>query len=469
MSTLNILGMDYGASNGRGFVGIYDGNKLCLREVNRFSNTPITLFTGIYWNIIELYRELINSVINAKKMSVPINSIGIDSWAQDFGIIDRQGNLLGFPYHYRDPGHIRGFNEVIEQYSEYELFQGSGIIPYNISTLFQLVSMKNRAKSVLECGHKLLFIPGILSYFLTGEVNCDSNLASVTAMYSIPANEWRKKLLSDLGLPDLLPDIIEHSKIAGRIVDPELKQVGVSGVPVIMVPQHDTASAFTAISAYDEEDTVYVSCGTWGIMGVPTPEPQIDRKFFTGGFCNELGYGNQNYLVKNTAGLWVLQECIKEWTYEGYKVDYGYLDEFTENNPARSLIDLDDGLFMQSGNMNAKIKKYCELSGQVSPSGREEVYSCITYSLADKISKSIEELEILTCKKYKNIHIVGGGSKSKPLCKIIKRNTGKHVIAGPHEATVIGNILAQLVYWNEINSLKEMKDIITESFPVITY
>jgi len=464
MKTLNVLGVDYGASNGKGVVGAFDGNMLCLREVNRFKNKPLILRSGMYWDIMALYRELKNSILAAKDMFHTINSVGIDTWAQDFGIIDAQGNILGFPHHYRDLRHVNGYKEVIKQYSEYELYDKAGIPPSAVCTLSQLVSMKNSEKVALEHGHKLLFIPNIFNYLLTGEVYCDSSIASMTSMYSIREKGWNKQLLDCFGLPDLLPDTISHSKVVGGITDPELKEYGVGEIPVVMVVQHDTTSAFTTISACDEGDTAYISCGTWGIVGAPVNEPIINKQAFDMGFCNELGYNEQNYLVKNITGLWVMQECVREWENEGFKVDYEYFDNFTENNPARSLIDLGDELFMQPGNMNSKVLSFCEAAGQTPPSSREEIYSCITYSLANEFCKILEQLEALTSKKYKNVHIVGGGSKNKPLCKIIKEITGKRIIAGPSEATVIGNIIAQLINMKEAKNLAEIKDIISNSF-----
>jgi len=469
MKTLNVLGMDYGASNGKGVVGLFDGNRISLREVNRFLNTPVILSTGMYWDIIALYRELRNSIISAQKIGLPVESVGIDSWAQDFGIIDKQGNLLGFPHHYRDVRCIDGFKDVTGRHSEYELFCKTGINPSYICTLFQLYSMKKSEKAALQHGYRLLFIPNILTYFLTGTVNCDSTLASMTAMYSIPERNWIKQLIKDLELPDLLPDIAVHSENVGRVTDPVLHQAGAGNIPVVMVAQHDTASALTTISAYDEGDTAYVSCGTWAIIGAPVSKPLINRQVFESGFCNELGYKEQNFLVKNTAGLWVLQECMREWEYEGYEIDYDYFDDFTEKNPANSLIDLDDELFMQPGKMNSKVINYCKNTGQIPPSTREEIYSCITYSLADKFCKILEQLETLTCKKYKKVHIVGGGSKNKPLCKLIKEKTEKNVIAGPQEATVIGNIVVQLLHFREIGLLSEVREIISNSFSVESY
>lgn len=469
MNTLNILGMDYGASNGKGVVGIFDGNSLSLREVNRFRNTPVLLSRGIYWDIVALYREIAKSILAAKKQSIPVSSIGIDTWAQDFGIIDDMGNLLGFPHHYRDLRRLSGYRYVLERYSEYDLFHDSGMVPSDVCTLFQLASMKKNEKAALENGYRLLFIPSILTYFLTGEICCDSTLASMTIMYSIPEHSWRKQLLKDLGIPDMLPDIARHSSIAGRITDPELEQAGAGGIPVVMVAQHDTASALLAISAYDEGETVYISCGTWAMIGAPVSKPIISKEVFESRFCNELGYSDQNYIIKNITGLWVLQECVREWENEGYRVDYDYLDEFTEKNPSYSLIDLEDESFMQPGKMSSKIESYCKRTGQIPPVCREEIYSCITYSLATKLCEVIKQLEKLTGKEYRRVHIVGGGSKNKPLCRRIRQNTGKHLIAGPHEATVIGNIIAQLVNANEIGLAEEAKELVYKSFSVDKY
>lgn len=469
METLNFLGMDYGASSGKGIAGMYNGNKLTLKEVNRFRNLPLNLSMGIYWDIFALYRELRNSITNMYKLSLPIYSIGIDSWAQDFGIIDKQGNLLGFPHHYRDLRRIDGFRDVLARYSEDELFQNSGMVPFNVCTLFQLASMKKNEKALLESGHRLLFIPNILTYFLTGEISCDSTIASMTVFYNMTKFKWNKQLLEELRLPDLLPDITGHSSAAGRINDPELVQAGAGGIPIVMAAQHDTASAFTAISAYDEGETAYISCGTWAIVGAPVGNPIIDSDVLENGFCNGLGYMNKVYLFKNITGLWVLQECIREWEYEGFKVDYDYLDGFTEKNIFYSLIELDDESFMQPGEMSSKVLAYYRRNGQALPTCREEFYSCIIYSLAFKLAEVIKQLESLTCRKYKKVHIVGGGSKSKPLCRLIAKMAGKQVIAGPHEATVIGNLISQLVYAHEVNSFDEVKEVINTSFDVENY
>lgn len=469
MKTLNFLGMDYGASNGKGVVGSFDGDILVLNEVNRFHNFPVILPTGIYWDILALYSELRNSVSAAQKKSLTINSIGIDSWAQDFGIIDRQGNLLGIPHSYRDPRRITGYNEALDRYSDYQLFIRTGIVPNDVCTLFQLISMKGSEKSILEGASRLMFIPNLLAYFLTGEISCDSTIASMSLMYSVPSHGWIKDLLEEFGIPSILPEITPHSELIGRVMDPELQQLGAGDVPVISIAQHDTMSAFATVSAIDGGETAYISCGTWTIIGAPVKSPVINREVFQKGLSNEVGYENRIYLTKNITGLWILQECVREWKREGYKIDYDYLDDYAEKSTFPSSINPENETFMQPSNMNAKIMNYCRFTGQPLPSCREEMYVCILRGLADKMSLAVRELEQVTGVKYDKIHIVGGGAKSRPLCRLVKEYSGKQVLAGPHEATVIGNIITQLIYSGEIKSIEEAGEIIHKSFPIIYY
>ena len=467
MKTLNFLGMDYGASNGKGVIGCFDGNLITLNELNRFYNYPIILPKGLYWNIFSLYSELKKSIIAAWKRSIKIHYIGIDSWAQDFGIIDKQGNLLGIPHNYRDIRHQEGFNKVINKYSEYELFMKTGIVPNEVCTLFQLISMKQYEKSILENAFKMMFIPNLLTYFLTGEISCDSSIASMSLMYNVSSHTWIQELTKEFNLPDILPEITLYSKTVGKIIDPELRQICERDIPVINIAQHDTMSAFLTASAFEKEETVYISCGTWAMIGAPIEKPIKEKKAFQNGFSNEVGYDNQVYLTKNLTGLWIFQECIKEWEREGYSVNYDYLDSYAEKSKFSSFINPEDEIFIQPYNMSAKIINFCKITEQNIPSSREEIYICILRGLADRMSKAVEELEQITGVGYNRIHIIGGGSKIGPLCKLINEYTGKQVFAGPHEATVIGNIISQAISSGEIGSIREAGEVIYRSFSVI--
>jgi sugar (pentulose or hexulose) kinase len=460
--------MDFGASSGKAVMGAFNGNSIRLYELKRFLNYPVILPKGLYWNIFSLYNEIKKSLFYAYKKSIEISSLGINSWAQDFGLIDVQGNLLGTPRCYRDIRHNDGFKIAINKYSKYELFLKSGIIPSNVCTLFQLISMKHYEISIIENADKMLFIPGLLIYFLTGNNNCDTSLASMSLMYDPVSKNWLYKILESFNLPDIFPEITPLPSVVGNIIDPELIQINKT-ISVTNVVQHDTMSAFLTASFFGKEKTIYISLGTWLIIGAPINKAIKTEKVFKQGFSNEVGFNNNTYLCKNLTGLWIFQECIKEWQREGYKVDYNYLDGYAEKSNFSSCIDLENEMFSKPHNMSKKIVDFCKATNQKIPTNKEEIYMCILWGIVVKISDTVRELESLTNLKYDYLHIVGGGSKIKPLCKLIKSFTGMQVLAGPDEATVIGNITVQMLSKNELKDIKEVKEVIRKSFPLTVY
>jgi rhamnulokinase len=469
MKTLNVLGMDYGASNGRGIVGRFDGNRLSIEEIHRFPNHAIRVFSNIYWDILSLFNEMKKTLIKIRAESIPISSIGIDSWGIDFGILDGQGNLMGNPHCYRDPRTTDILQEAFRIYDEYTLFSRTGMYPTNIGTLFQLLAMKASEASILEKGRTLLFIPNLLSYFLTGNIGCESTMASTSLLYSPFTGEWLKDLLAGYGLPEILPPIVAPGSTIGTLLQDIAMETGVGKVPVISVAQHDTASAIASVPALDKEKVVYISCGTWSVVGTGIKKPLVNEKALQSRFNNEMGFGNEIMFVKNITGLWILQECVREWMEEGYVVHYDSLNAEAEKCRFDSWIDVDSSDFTQPGNMSRKIREFCRKTGQREPQGRVEMYKCILLSLAHKYRETIDELKELTGNDFERIHMVGGGSRNGLLCRMTSRLTGKEVAAGPYEATVIGNLIAQLISLGEVKDTVEGIEIIRDSFPLVYY
>lgn len=469
MATINVLGMDYGASNGRGMIGRFDGDRLSIEEIHRFPNSPVTVLSSFYWDILSLFSELKKSIIKAKSQSIPVSTIGIDTWGIDFGITDAQGNLLGNPHHYRDNRTNDILKEAYEVFPEYEIFSKSGMHPLHICTLFQLLSMKKYESDILEKSKTMLFTPNLLNYFLTGNVNCESTMASSSLLYSPFTNNWIGEFLNRYELPEILPAVNKPGYIIGNILESVREETGAGNIKVVSVAQHDTASAIAAVPAENKQEVVYISCGTWSVVGTAIGRPIVNEAVLKNRFNNEIGYDNEIMFVKNITGLWVLQECVREWEIEGYKIDYSYMNEYAEKSGFASSIDVDDESFALPGNMSRKVVEYCKRTGQKPPENREEIYKSIILGLALKYREVIGQTEVLTGKKFDRIHIIGGGSRNKLLCRLTAKETGMEVVAGPYEATVIGNIMAQLIALGEIKDMAEGIQVIKNSFALEEY
>lgn len=471
MTTIDVLGIDLGASNGRGVIGSFDGNRLTLREAHRFTNGPVAIMKHLYWDIAHLYKETLQCIRAAETMSGNVAAIGIDGWSQDFGILDRNGNLLGLPHHYRDPRTDNVPAQIFEAMSPGELFAITGKMPSRVCTLFQLVAMREREQAALANGRHLLFMPNLLGYFLTGEINCDVTLASASALYDVSARGWSGTIGRKFGLPDLLPDIGGPGHTVGFIRDEVREQAGIRGdrsaLPLISVAQHDTVSAILAVEAKARPNAAYISSGTWSIVGITVESPILNDSAMQAELSNEPGYyGDTTYAVKYMTGLWIMQECIREW---GVAFDYERAQLNAEASRFASAIDVEDERFASPGGMNVKIADYCRDTGQPVPNGATETFMCIMKGLAQQYARTVSELASLTGRDVTEIHMVGGGSRNGYLCKLTAQLSGIAVVAGPHEASVVGNALVQLIALGEIGGIREASQMMRESFDMTTY
>ncbi len=469
MSERRVLAFDFGASSGRAMLGMYDGETLRLKEIHRFSNDPVTVGGTVYWDILRLFHEIKQGMVKAKHDG-GFDCIGIDTWGVDFGLLDKAGNLLENPIHYRDE-RTKGMIEQSFQYIPKERFyEITGNQFMELNTVFQLLSLKLKRPELLKQVDQMLLTPDLFTYFLTGERHAEYSIASTTQMMDAGTGTWSEEVLAKLGLPDhILSEIIPSGTIAGYLSERICEELDLPRIPVAAVASHDTQSAMIAVPA-KEDDFIFLSCGTWSLLGTELPRPIINEKSEKYNITNEGGHQGTTSFLKNIIGLWLIQESRRQWIREGSEFGFGELEDMAEKaEPLRSFIDPDAAEFGTQGNIPRRIRVYCEKTGQTVPADIAAVVRCIDESLALKYRRALEEIEDCTGKHYDTIYIVGGGTQSRLLCQFTANSCGRRVVAGPVEATVLGNVALQLVALGEIHSLKEARALIAGSQDISVY
>lgn len=441
------LAIDFGGGSGRVIAGYTSGGELQLETIYRFQNRQVRMGGHIYWDFLSLFEDMKKGIRMAVDKGYRILSIGIDTWGVDFGLIDRQGNLLGNPVCYRDsrtdgmPERVFG---RIDQRTHYAV---AGTQVMAINTLFQLYAMKQEESPLLKVADKLLFMPDLFSYFLTGVANNEYSIASTSELMDIRNRRWNYPLIRELGLPEhLFCDIVMPGESRG-FLKPEVKEeLGLDyDVEVIAVASHDTASAVYAIPAgADDEVTAFLSSGTWSLLGVLTDTPVLSEEARVNGFTNEGGAEGKICFLQNITGLWILQRLMGEWAEAGLCTDYDVLIPAAEKAEFASVINVDDTQFTSPVNMADAIIAYCRKNGQQVPETQGEFVKCVLLSLAERYKKGIEGLNRLLSRPVTKLQIIGGGSQNKYLNRLTAQATGLQVTAGPVEATAIGNIRAQM-------------------------
>lgn len=468
---LKLLAFDYGASSGRGILGRYDGKLLRLDEVHRFSNDPVMIGGSFYWDILRLYHEMKQGIIKCvKNGDGDFASLGIDTWGVDFGLLGKDGKLLGIPFHYRDSRNEGMIEEACKIVPKTEIYRETGIQFLKFNTLYQLLSMVREASPVLEKAETMLFIPDLLNYFLTGIKRSEYTITSTSQMYDPVRGDWARGLLSRLGIPDrILTDIISAGNVVGSLQSSLCQELGIGQVPVVAVAEHDTGSAVAAVPAVNGK-YAYLSSGTWSLLGTELDAPLINEAAYKLNYTNEGGINNTTRLLKNIMGLWIYQECMRAWEASGQCDSHEELaSAAAKAEPFASLIDPDADDFYSPGNMPARIRDYCRRTGQKVPDGKGEIVRCIMESLALKYRMTLEGLEGLIGYKVPVLHVVGGGTKNTMLNRFTANAIGRPVITGPIEATAIGNLAAQLLALGEVADLGEARLLIKDSFPTTEY
>ncbi|MDR4945141.1 rhamnulokinase [Neobacillus cucumis] len=466
-----VWAFDLGASNGRLMVSGFDGKRFYLEEVHRFSNHPVHLTGHYYWDILRIFQEMKNgiskSIKNGHKL---IESLSIDTWGVDFGLLSETGELLSNPYSYRDPQTNDSFKEIMDVIPREVLFTRTGVEPAAINTICQLYAIKKNNPVLIEKAKTLLLTPNLLSYFFSGVKANEYTISTTTSLFNVHERNWDSGLMARLNLPaKIMADIVMPGTILGPTLDSIQTEFGISPVKVIAGAGHDTACALAALPI-KTGNSAFMSCGTWILMGVQVKDPIINEKSLEWGFTNEGTADGEFRLLKNIMGLWLIQACRSVWAKDGKLFTYEDEAELIKNaKPFTSFIDPDDPSFFNPENMPKQIRDFCIKSGQQPPETEGDFLRCILESLSLKYRWVLEKLETLTGNRIEVIHMGGGGIRNDLFCQFTANATNRPVVAGPVEASSIGNSLSQWIALGKIKDLKEGREIVENSFSVKHY
>jgi rhamnulokinase len=451
------LAFDLGAESGRAILGCLSHGQLAIDELHRFPNTPLREGDGLFWDYTRLWHEIQHALhIAITERRSALDGIGIDTWGVDFGLLGPNGMLLEKPRHYRDHRNAAAMRAVLVQIPREELFRATGVQLMQLNTLFQLYAMHMAGSPALAGARRLLNMPDLFNYGLTGEIRSEITIASTTQFFNPCTMTWATDLLRRLDLPTgILAPLIQPGTRLGNMIDPP-------HVPVYAVGGHDTASAVAAAPAEGGENWCYISSGTWSLMGLELDRPIVNEASRIANYTNEVGVGGKIRFLKNIAGMWLIEECRRAWRLEGVEYTHSELMRMAAEAPFRSAINPD--AFLEPGDMPRKIAEHCRDRGEERPATHGEFVRTILESLAIRYCEVLNDLERISGRKIEVIHIVGGGSKNRLLNRIVANRTKRVVIAGPAEATAIGNILVQALGAGELRSLDEIRAVVRRSF-----
>jgi len=462
---VDILAFDLGAESGRAMLGRLDSERLQLSEVHRFPNRPVASADGLHWDVQGLFAEIKRGLTLCCERYGPPASIGVDTWGVDFGLLDGDGQLIFDPFHYRDRRTEGVMAEAFKRVPRRDIFEQTGIqfLPFN--TLYQLFSMALDGSPLLARAATFLTIPDLFNYRLTGRAVCEFTNATTTQFYDPRARAWATSLLQRLGIPThFLPQVVMPGTHVGALLPAVAAETGAGSVPVVAPACHDTGSAVAAVPA-EGDDFAYISSGTWSLVGVEVREPVISDASLAANLTNEGGVGGRFRLLRNVAGLWLLQECRSCWAAGGAAPSYDELASLAEQAPPFvSLVDPDDPSFSSPPDMPAAVVDFCRRTGQTEPSDRATVVRCILESLALKYRWVLEQIEEVLGYRVSVIHVVGGGTRNRALCRFTADATGRPVVAGPAEATAAGNVIVQAMALGQVASLEEGRALVRRSF-----
>ena len=464
MKNKSFLAFDIGATSGRSILGTIDNGKLQMKELTRFPNQILQIGNHFHWNIYSLFEHLKAALAAVKKEGVQISSIGIDTWGVDFAFIGKDGSIIGAPYAYRDP-HTEGMPEKYFSIVPREKVYGlTGIQVMNFNSLYQLFALKQANNSLLEAAAEMLFMPDALSYLLTGNKVVEYTIASTSQILNPRTKQFEAQLLEAAGVsPSILGDIVTPGHLVGTLTDALAEESGLGKINVVAVAGHDTASAVAAVPA-ENERFAYLSSGTWSLMGIEVKDAIINDETFALNFTNEGGIEGTTRFLKNITGMWLLEQCLKEWKKEGISYSYETLVKMAESAPAfQSLIDPDHASFANPACMTKAIADFCVATGQKSPANHSEYVRCIFESLSLKYKYVLGKFINLAPFPIEKLHVIGGGSKNPLLNQWTANAIGIPVLAGPSEATAIGNIMIQAKAAGCVADLAEMRKVIGNS------
>ncbi|MWJ29969.1 rhamnulokinase [Saccharibacillus sp. WB 17] len=505
-SVKRVLAVDLGASSGRVMLACYDGFKLELREIHRFDNVPIESVGGLYWDADGLFAEIVAGIRLAAAEGHPILGIGVDTWGVDYGWIGPGGELLRPPHHYRDARMARHAAELVRRLPPREQFELTGNQPNAINTAYQLFADLEQEPQLRELAAHFLMMPDLFHYRLSGVMAAERSILSTGGLLAAGGSEPSAEVLARLGIPAaLLAPVVPAGTVLGELRPDLQAQLRCGPLRVVAGASHDTASAVAAVpygcgdaaaggangSAAGLSGTAdiagtaqnpmaqtrpasrgaaaFISCGTWSIAGIETPQPVLSDAAYECGLTNEACYGGGSRLLKNITGLWLLQECRRHWNAGGEALSHADLAALAEAaGPADARIDPDDPRFAAPGDMPERVRQFCRDTGQPVPGDHGELTRVVLESLADAYGRAIDELESISGRRIVAVHLVGGGSRNRLLCRLTAERTGREVIAGPVEASAAGSALIQLAALGELD-FGRRAEILGRSFALERY
>ncbi len=467
--TRNMIAFDLGASNGRAILGQFDGRRLEMRELHRFENNYVEMNGVFYWDTPYLYSQLKEGLLAFRRGGFgELDSFGIDTWGVDYGLLDQNGHLAGVPRSYR-LGVQADVDAVTAKIPAEELYRRSGIDPsLTFNTLYQLCRRQREGDAALAAASKLLLTPDLLGYFLTGAVGTEYTIATTTQLYDPTARDWDWKTIGELGLPrHIFTEIQPSGTIRGRLRPELCQELGLNPAAFVAVGSHDTASSVAAIPG--RGSFAFCSSGTWSLFGVETDRPVLELGADSG-FSNEGTIQGGFRPLKNIIGLWIVQECRRDWLKEGRDLSWDdIVAEAVNAAPLRSIIDTDAQEFYAGGGMAGKVQNYCARTGQPVPETVGEIARCAYESLALKYRKALEGLERMKGEPIASLNIVGGGIQNKLLNQMAADATGRAVVTGPIEGAAMGNLLTQAMALGDIPDLAALRQVVRENVEVETY
>ncbi len=470
MKEHHFLAFDLGASSGRAILGTIENFSLKLTEIHRFKNQMSYIQGSYFWNIFSLFDELKTGLKKCiSEHQIQPESIGIDTWGVDYCLITPEGHIAGLPFAYRDHRTDNAMEEFFRVLPIKETYLLSGIQFLQFNTLFQLFASVRENYSGLKVADSLLFTPDAFNYLFTGVKKNEYTIASTSQMLKPGKPEWEKKLFEAAGIPEnLVEEIVQPGTVVGKILPEISEQTGSDEIPCIAVGSHDTASAIVSVPAQGE-NWAYLSSGTWSLLGIESPSPLVSEKTLEMNFTNEGGVEGTTRFLKNIMGMWLIQECKRTWDAQQELDWQEIVDMSNQAGPFKCLINPDDPVFLNPGNMPAAIQDYCKKTNQPVPETKGEIARCIYDSLALKYRYTIKQIESVTGKKIEKLHIIGGGANNKMMNQLTADAAGIPVLAGPTEATAIGNIMMQAKAAGAVGSVSQIREIVRNSFEVTEF
>ncbi len=478
MKKSGYVAFDLGAESGRAMLATLSKDKLELQEAHRFLNLPQRLPSGWHWDLTGLWGNIVTGLKQAGQLAersgVKLESVGVDTWGVDYGLVGKSGQLLGLPYCYRDARNAPAMRRTRKTLGDEKLYEATGIQPMPFNTVFQLVAQRDSESAVIDHAKRLLFMPDLLHFFLSGEAVNEATIASTSELIDPRTGKWHKSLVRSLKLPTtMLGKIVPAGTPIGTLLPEVAKDAGLERLRVIAPGSHDTASAVAAVPVDDATvargDWAYLSSGTWSLMGAEIDKPLLSNAARKAAFTNERGVGGKIRLLKNIAGLWLVQECRRDLAKLGQELDYATLTRMAEEaQPLRTLVDPDHAPFMSPGDMLAKISAFAKATNQPVPQTPGQYVRCCLESLSMAYRRVLTLLEEVLDRRISVLHIVGGGGRNELLNRMTADAVGRRVIVGPYEATAVGNALTQAIGAGQVRDLAHLRAIVRKSFdPVV--